>query len=259
MIHFIHALDKDNPGDWWSSPRHYFKDWKNASVSHVKDTTPQCNPDVLIYGGGDLLSTASKHSTWMRRNLDRYKPRVKIAWGLGVSEKCRDQELLKSFTLFGIRNHKNHPQYKNYFHVPCASCLHEEFSSIDLNPQRDVGIIHHKKAVMPQDSLLSTIIKRGETVDEIVQSPSTIQRTVQFIKSSKKIISNSFHGCYWALLCGVPLIAVDVHRYREKMSQIHPELVPMRTQETLDYFRDTRFLQYCKDQNIDFYSRIKYI
>ena len=259
MIHFIHAMDKDNPGDWWSSPRHYFADWRNASVSHVKDTQRENVADVLIYGGGDLLSSAPKHSTWMKKNLKNYKPKIKIAWGLGVDPKCRDQDLLQAFDLFGVRNHQRNKNYKNYNHVPCASCLHDEFKNISLHPTRDVGIIHHKKAMIPMQGFLDQFITNDQTYDSIVQSPTTIQKTVAFIKTSKTIISNSFHGCYWSLLCGVPVIAVDIHRHREKMSQIHPDVSPVRSKPHSTFFHDKKFLEYCQDQNMDFYTKVKYV
>ena len=251
-------MDMNNPGDWWSTPKHYFKEWSNMTVSNLKNPvdTKQCK--MIVYGGGDLLSTASKHSTWMTKNFKYYDPEIKIAWGLGANPACRDQTLLQSFNMFGVRNHKNHTLYKNYSHVPCASCLHYEFKDIKLYPKRDVGIIHHNDAPMSFPNFLSTYIKSNETYNEIFQSPSTIERTVDFIKTSKKIISNSFHGCYWALLCNVPVIAVDIHRYRLKMSQIHPQLQPIRKKEEKNFFTDKLFLDYCRDKNLDFYNKVKY-
>ena len=71
-IVYLHRKDQNNPGDWWSSPHHYFPNYK-GQVIDMLDNPEFIECDLLIVGGGGLFSTAD----WMKklgsRNLEDKK------------------------------------------------------------------------------------------------------------------------------------------------------------------------------------------
>lgn len=242
-IHFVHAMDKHNPGDWWATPKHYFPKFKNATISHVKNFDKLGKIDVLVYGGGDLLSSANnKYKKWLKKTIDIYKPEKLIGWGLGLSPQYLQMEgdqLIANFDHFGCRlptldKSLFHKQYietlKKYEYVPCASCLHPVFDNNDEQVQHDIGIIHHKNWPINNRWIRRSL----ENVDyqQIFNSPNTIENMVGFIKKSNRIITSSYHGAYWSMLLGKKTLVVkqrlhqvpgEIEDPRFKMFQIHKD------------------------------------
>ena len=54
---FVNRKEKTNPGDWWSTPKHYFDKYKNDDWVDILDLdiVSLKNYDQIIVGGGGLL------------------------------------------------------------------------------------------------------------------------------------------------------------------------------------------------------------
>lgn len=241
-IHFIHAMDKDNPGDWWATPKHYFPQFKHATVGHINEFNESVGEvDVLVYGGGDLLSSGNnKYRKWLKKNINLHQPKKLVAWGLGLNPgfvRMNGVSLLKEFDFLGIRNpslardefNKDHvASLGQYEYVPCASCLHEVFDNNDAEIKFDTGIIHHKNWPINNRWIRRAI--EGQNYAQIFNSPNDIETVVNFIKSCDKIITSSYHGAYWAMLLGKKTLVVkqrlhamigEIDDPRYKMLHIH--------------------------------------
>jgi len=257
-IHFVHAMDENNPGDWWSTPKHYFPKFKNATVSHVKNFDQDIGKiDVLVYGGGDLLSSANnKYRKWLEKTITEYQPRKLVGWGLGLSPeyfKMEGNQLLKNFDYLGCRLpvldpnffHKMHiKEMDNYEYVPCASCLHPVFDDNNEEIRHDIGILHHKNWPINNRWIRGAL--GDSSYQQIFNSPNNIENMVDFIKKSDRIITSSYHGAYWSMLLGKKTLVVkqplhvmppEVQDTRFKMFNIHKDQNQIYRELELNRFR----------------------
>ena len=176
MIYGINYFDMPNVGDANCSPLQYLLNGQmlkiNSDLSHLK------SDDVLIVGGGAVISPMRKYST----------KAVKIAWGVGNTN--RNTKTVwhnpNGFALYGCRDDVGVGDY-----VPCVSCLSPLFDKYrEQNPEHDAVVYGHK---------LVSPLKGEHYLDN---SCMDFERVIKFLASGEKIITSSYHGMYWGLLLG---------------------------------------------------------
>lgn len=197
MILVIHRCDKNNTGDlatnplqYWNIPHHTL-DLDDAEFQEKL----RFQNDTIIIGGGGLLNY---HLPW--NDSLNYALRfatekgIKIyGWGLGYNRHIGDNtdlpilELYR-FTSLGIRHRVEGVPF-----VPCASCMSDLIQykgATELNP----GIIEHL----------------GNQITDLpypkISNNSTLKQITDFITAHNPIITNTYHGGYWATLIGKSLI-----------------------------------------------------
>lgn len=198
LTHVFRA-DATNSGDWWSLPAHYAPFPHKGHLLDIASFRPDTplHRNVLV-GGGGLISP---HFPQLEQLMHRADVRL-IGWGLGhnmavdveagfVEEsELRYPHYLDRFDLLGIRDHGT-----PYRWVPCASCLHPAFSR-DYPVRHEVVVYEHKRVPTGLDGF-----------PKMTNDGNDIIAALEFLGSGRLVLTNSYHGAYWATLLGRRVIA----------------------------------------------------
>jgi hypothetical protein len=199
-IGFCHIIDPQNIGDLMSCPARYLKagDGESFHVFSVWDRNPPTNLDVLIFGGGGMF-----HPNIDIRILDHHRkakeinPDCKtIIWGIGSNYHDRTDgwpDWLKELDLIGIRDVRWPPIAGKSWCVTCASCLDRELLTPSGHPQHEfVGYWQYRLPIPECDFPWLTNEGPIERWPEVAAH----------LRSGATVITNSFHGAYWACCFG---------------------------------------------------------
>jgi len=155
--------------------------------------------NLYIIGGGGLLDTNTNSNRVFMSLPDKNKY---VLWGAGTNRLILDNvnwvygddeinpeiDQLSNFTLVGRRDFNM--DGLQYDYVPCASCKIEELR-MERPIRRRIGILDH---VTFHNSPLTY-----ERMNMDLKLYS-INNILEFIASSKVIVTSSYHGMYWATL-----------------------------------------------------------
>lgn len=207
-LKFIFRADKTNVGDWWCPPWRYFQ-FKPGVVGDILNPEFKISKtDTLILGGGGI------GTEYFRPHLNRIKEakaNVTILWGAGVDSSLNKDGVLSAgeHDLYGdyfdfldekgIRVFSS-PQKFNY--VPCASCMSNHFFKYrEKKPRKRVGVYNHKRV-----TILSADNEQHIPIAD--NSGDNIQEKLEFLSDFEYIITNTYHGVYWATLLGRKVICI---------------------------------------------------
>jgi hypothetical protein len=207
-LKFLFRADETNVGDWWSPPFKYFP-FKEAPVGDILDVNfSLTDTDILIIGGGGV------GTEYFRPHLKRIanaKIKKTVLWGGGVDTVVDQTKKLENseydlygdfydfIDIVGIRVFST-PQ--NFRYIPCASCMSDLFFKYrDVKPTKDVGYYNHKRVSLSQD-----INHKLEDTED--NNGSDLEAKLRFLSDYRYIITNSYHGIYWATLLGKKVITV---------------------------------------------------
>ena len=213
----FNARQDKNVGDLRSSPLQYFP-WICDPVYHdIFAWHPQFNRSYedrcrvyedlqtrpAIIGGGGLLETP-----WFAPALDfiQYSSRKVVLWGIGHNSPDKNTWVpgwdhysfsASNYARVGVRDFGTRFRW-----VPCASCLSPELKQ-SSSPTREIGFFMH---AVVQDRIEEVRATYPEA--PILDNFATWEETIQFIQSCETIITNSFHGAYWATLLKRKVVAI---------------------------------------------------
>jgi len=194
-IYELHRKDKTNIGDYWCNPSRYFK-FKNLHSEELIHNNSLTSDDALIVGGGGLIH--KKFQLHIDRILDK-KPKISALWGIGHNfgkkhiQKTKDDvyypNWIKKASLVGIRDWI-HGHYDTY--LPCVSCMHPAFDKTYEIKNEVVFYTHAFKS------------KFQPSKNDIVMSNSEkdFDKVISFLGSANTVVTDSYHGAYWAQLLG---------------------------------------------------------
>ena len=207
-LKFIFRADSSNVGDWWCPPWRYFT-FKPAVIGDILDSNfTVTDSDTLVVGGGGL------GSEFFQPHLERIKksePKSSILWGAGVDVIAQRDAVLQDntcdlygtyfdfFDEIGVRVFSN-PQRFQY--LPCASCMNNLlFKYRDVKPKSRVGIYNHKR--LP-------LFNSNNTVDLAIldNNGNDFEEKLKFLSNFEYIITNTYHGVYWATLLERKVICI---------------------------------------------------
>lgn len=202
MITFVHRIDQNNPGDYWSCPSHYFN-FKNTQHLDMSEIKGYKTKNKIIFGGGGLLGRI----TWDNSVRDLVNNNNVILWGagqnvygqkkkgdmVGVLIKSQLPSYITDFEAIGLRDYD-----LGYNWVPCASCLHPVFAkAIKVKPKDEILGIEHNKIKLRSDNFKT--INHAITLDQF-------EEFILTIANYNCVITNTYHGAYWSLLLGKKVI-----------------------------------------------------
>lgn len=183
MIGFAHFNQTKNVGDKVCAPYLYF-DFPKADVFDLRTSVQ--HRDVLIYGGGAL-----RNELGMQHEL--FPNSLKIAWGIGdtVHGATSPRPIAEGFDLYGSRDW-NHA---GAFYVPCASCMSRYFDQ-----QHRIG--HEAVLYVNADPGISQ--RYPISIDDLptMANESDFETVIRFLASGEYVVTNSYHGAYWATPLG---------------------------------------------------------
>lgn len=178
-----------NHGDRASVPQQYFAEYKDCPVIGLDDIAALPKEQPVILGGGGILAFPEFIAKTARE-------RPTIIWGAGLNNQLPFDpppvvEALTMCALVGIRDRKFAGKF-GFDYVPCASCMHPEFR-FRKHAMRDILRYQHawREAIPGSGDVISNMDPSISHYDAIAE-----------ISNSWTVITNSFHGAYWAQLAG---------------------------------------------------------
>lgn len=198
---FKHLRNTDNVGDRWCSPFDHLP-FEDAVALDLDEPTPPCQ--AVIFGGGKIFgSLASKITT--NDKLARHR----IAWGVSTVQSSvfslRYGRSRRQMTMIGSRDYGD----ARYDYAPCVTCMSPIFDQAHPSKHDLVFYLHKTKS-----SALDLKIPSGVPV--LDNFCSSMEEAVNFIGSGDVVVSNSYHGVYWALLLGKKVLCLP---FSKKFSQ----------------------------------------
>lgn len=199
---FLFTTNTSNIGDIQSSPAHYFDFSATPILLDIVSTlnNEQIEKTVIIGGG---------IHPWLFGDYEFYR-RIKsnknIAWGIGTfAGDIYSSQVLSKFSLIGLRECDS-PMIDNkkVFYVPCASCMSSVFD-LKFPPSEDVVFYLHSmftpKEFLQEISQYSVMSNYNHSFLDVVK----------FLSQGKVVVTNSYHGMYWATLLGRKVVCIDIH------------------------------------------------
>ncbi len=249
-IQSVCRLDATNAGDFHSAPFRYV-DLGTLRCSDII-TLPRPNELArqLVIGGGGLLGSPSFEPFWQQLFSRSYD--TVVGWGMGDNARvdttsgfvdrteCVYPDYVRRFDLLGVRDIGT-----PYEWVPCASCLHPLFDE-EWPIEHDVVVFEHKR------------VPTGiEEFPKMNNDTNDLARVLRFLGSGRVVITNSYHGAYWAQLLGRGVLAFPFsskfYHLRHKATLCRPH----EWKQHLDRVEDQPpALQECIDANLRFARKV---
>lgn len=237
---FCKINDPANIGDSLCCPRDYFPEFKDCPLVDIREPLP----GPVIFGGGGLL----------HEGVDVFMEQAdpgSIVWGAGSNYHDPNHapfpDWLDRFTFVGLRDFGNPWNY-----VPCVSCLHPEFDAPLGDPCHEAVVYeHHQVPVnIPDLPRMNNGLPAGE-----------FGSVLRFLASGRLVLTNTYHGAYWASLLGRPVVIINPFS-----SRFH-RLKPAVAFATEDNWRDavsaalarTGYLQECRTINQRMFKKVQEI
>ena len=190
VVFSLKVFGANNGGDNGCCPLDYFDfgQYEKLDIRSEFSTKNISKNDLVVIGGGGLLNY---HADWNRRINSVISTGAKVVvWGAGENTHFDDLVKKPSLNLdgclVGVRDF-NHPLFD---YLPCPSCMSDAFDEIS-NEGSGIGIILHSDTKLPEQMAGLPVIDNSKSMPEIVE----------FIKSKKVILTNTYHGAYWSRLC----------------------------------------------------------
>ena len=210
----LHRMDDRNAGDWYCAPHHYFKelkgtgldifDYKREDIEIKTNFVEKIAKNSLIIGGGGLLNRSG--FALQMKTLEKLSSKGKktILWGVGHNEKSHQtygkvvhySVDVQNFGLAGTRDYSMPGEY-----VPCVSCLHPLFDQ-SYKESQEYGVILHKDT-LTKPKIVALFDKYPST-----SNTKDIKAIIEFIGSSQKIVTDSYHAMYWSMLLGKKVVVI---------------------------------------------------
>ncbi|MDP3860120.1 MAG: hypothetical protein Q8Q63_00865 [Phaeovulum sp.] len=188
MAHFAfqHLRSTPNIGDRVATPARWLDFGGQVSVQDLGEEFPAC--DVAVLGGGQVYGEVARavlyHSAAARR---------RVVWGVGMlgvnRDTARHDILAGAVDLMGCRD----LGVPGTIHVPCASCMASRLTK-PPPPRHAVVIYAH--------ATKSAGLARPPGIPHATNHQGSFAQAIDFIASGETVVSNSYHGTYWAMLMG---------------------------------------------------------
>ncbi len=226
----IHRFEgTKNIGDIVSSPCKHFE--YEATHYDVRRThiEPLPEADIYLCGGGAITRSLTELPA----------DKIRIGWGIGQSLRPAPAKAtstpLKDWDLLGNRD----VDIPGTEWVPCVSCMSPLF---DEEYEIEHEVVSYMNALKYSHPNMPYATNRG-----------TFEEAIRFIGSGAIVITNSYHGAYWATLLG--RAAVIVNPYNSKFYQ-YKHQPAMQNEKPISY---PEALEECREANIKFNHKVKEI
>ncbi|MFD2173233.1 hypothetical protein [Rhodobacter lacus] len=194
-IVFKHHRQTTNLGDAVCSPYDYYPELACAGAAvDLERETPPC--EAVIYGGGKIMGGLAKTFGPHDRAA-----KARIAWGVSTVQKfpisLRYWRAFKAMTLIGTRDWGD----TRFLFAPCVTCVSPAFD-MHTEERHEVALyLHHwrsKKVSLP----------RPEGVPVMENNNPDFAATIRHLAAARVVVTNSYHGTYWALLLGKKVLCL---------------------------------------------------
>jgi len=247
MIYEVHRKVKNNVGDLYCNPSRYFN-IECASGELMYNDYPIEDNHLIVGGGGLIHKKFSKHI----QMLTQKNPATTTLWAIGHNFSTRHVQKekgdvyypkwIEDCNLVGIRDWIE--DYEKYY-LPCVTCMHPAFEKQYSERHEVVYFTHAFKSKFTNP----------DNHPYIKNNIINFEKIISFLGSARNIVTDSYHGAYWAQLLGKN---VQVLSWSVKFD--HMKYQPHFIQSINEPFKKTNnsvdgFLDECKDYNVKFYQK----
>jgi len=242
MIYNLHKATETNIGDMKSPVSLYFDFGQETAIydlCRVKsgDYNLQ-DAEAVIVGGGGLFYFQS-----LEYLCENYSGKL-IGWGIGCNEhgvkKLRYPSFAERFDLLGVRDWGSPFKW-----VPCSTCMDPIFD-MEHEVVHETVIYEHKNSPIKLD-----FPRKDNTSD--------FATAINHIASSEIVLTNTYHGMYWATLLARKVVVFPFS------SRFYGMKYPVYLCEESDFVsgmpRDLKSfpeaLPECRQANLQFYQEVK--
>lgn len=205
-IFVVHRHDPRNIGDMSCAPSSYLHDFPWLAEATTIDIETEIDVYAerlgeanVIYGGGGLLGT-----TFFDRQLRQLiglRPHKLICWSAGLNSHGQSQVVLPdymdAFDLVGIRDDVPGAKW-----VPCVSAMIPALSGV-VAPEHDIVVYRH------WDDYYAGLLNDDKGYPVMRNNVADLQAVLAFLASGRTVVTNSYHGAYWATLMGRRVVIVS--------------------------------------------------
>jgi hypothetical protein len=189
----VYRKETDNIGDQISAPLLYFPFLKGSEIVDVYDGDFDLKGKNVVVGGGGPVEIFKSRLLEFRLN----GPEKIVAWGVGTNETEHmypDYSSLNGYDLVGCRDWGSPFDW-----VPCVSCMHTFFDTrCTLEIKNDVvQYIHCTEDKVELD------------FPSMTNNASDFMEVLRFFGSANVVVTNTYHGAYWATLLGKKVVIVN--------------------------------------------------
>ena len=198
MIYEVHRKVNNNIGDYYCNPSRYFQ-FNNCTSGELMHNNFPVNNQIVVVGGGGLIH---KKFQIHIQNLINKTPKHTVLWGIGHNfgkkhvSKTKGNvyypDWIRQCSLIGIRD-----WVKGYekFYLPCVSCMHPAFDQ-KYEVKHDVVYFTHAFKSKYSDT----------SAPHLKNNEMNFEKVIEFLASGNTVVTDSYHGAYWAQLLGKNLI-----------------------------------------------------
>tara|TARA_A100001201_G_scaffold99650_2_gene85816 strand:- start:1619 stop:2473 length:855 start_codon:yes stop_codon:yes gene_type:complete len=212
----VYRIDEKNVGDMYSAPNRYFDFGDNEKDIWQLDPRWEPEDKHVIIGGGGLIGQMRALTPMCYLLKDKgYKL---YGWGVGDhSFVCMDEQsmympnldvtypsFIRTWDLIGIRDYYEelYGHLSNYHWVPCVSCMDEAF---DKEYEIKHEYVYYNHQELPFQLVAGMKIKTPENLEDkkeifMNNKEGSFDEVINFLGSGETVITNSYHGVYWATL-----------------------------------------------------------
>lgn len=228
-----------NVGDRNCAPVQYFPE-----LGVTKDMRIASNYKNSIIGGGGLLYYDL--APIVKNIIERSEKSV--IWGLGSnSYDINDLSYPKEFRkcdLVGVRDYKT-----DYEWVPCASCLSDSF---DWLYEEKHSFVVYRHICKGQDF--------GHRYPSMGNGEKNLHDVIKFLGSGNCVITDTYHGVYWATLLGKKVLCLNPFSSRFNFMR-HPPTFIKSIDDVKAAYNDANSyptaLFECRTANNQFHNKVK--
>ncbi len=256
----LHETKTVNTGDLKCLPKLYY-DIPNCDVGDIRLFKNFDAYDVIIVGGGGLIDLDYFDPSLIE--ISKLGDKKKIIWGAGLNGyRYTYPEYVADYDLIGVRDSifKN-LKMNRFLYVPCVSCKHELFDNPELTEETDVLYYsHHFEGLSARmDSLIEknphiTNFEKGKNSDPMDEVIAKISR-------AKVVVTNTYHGTYWASLLGKKVYTVETTTKSRLLDlPLNIEFITYETiltnlDKTVNNY-DLNYLNECRLLNDRYYNKV---
>ncbi|MGW0892416.1 polysaccharide pyruvyl transferase family protein [Saccharopolyspora sp. NPDC002578] len=256
-IFVVHRRDPDNIGDMACPPSNHpehFPWLADATTIDIEHDIPRYADRLrhahVIYGGGGLIGTG-----FFDRQLDQLmglRPPKLVVWGAGHNNNehhtITDPGYLDRFDLVGLRDRTGPGPYE---WVPCVSALLPQLADPG-EPRHEIVAYRHRDRKLPFPADI-------DGLPLLTNQHHDLGETLEFLASGATVLTNSYHGAYWATLMRRRVVVVDP--FASKFFGFHHPVPVVSGDGWRDALADTRThpdaLRECRETVLDFGDRVR--
>ena len=183
---FQHLRSTPNIGDRVATPARWLDFGAEVTVQDFGAEVPPC--DVAVFGGGQVYGEAAGGVLYRSAAARR-----RVVWGIGMLGVNRDTARHDVFAgavdLMGCRD----VGVPGTVHVPCVSCMAPRLAT-PPPPRHEVVLYAH--------ATKSGGLMRPAGIPFASNHGGSFAQAIDFIGSGATVVTNSYHGTYWAMLMG---------------------------------------------------------